>query len=73
MTVSFPPSIKQLNYIHSICEYLEIDIPKFKSKEEATMWLQFHVPIYKKQLELDSLYWEANHSEICENYGDWKD
>ena len=67
------PTTKQLEYIQGICEYLEIKQPNITTKESATRWLQHHVPIYKKQQELDSLYWEANHSELCDNYGDWRD
>lgn len=30
-------------------------------------------PIYKRRCEENELEWEANHSDIMNNYGDWRD
>ena len=38
---------------------------------EATVWLNHFVPFYKRKCEENELEWEANHSELRNNYGDW--
>lgn len=65
-----PPTEKQLNFIKGICEFLEIDYKEPKTKGEATVWLNHFVPFYKRKCEENELEWEANHSELMNNYGD---
>lgn len=67
-----PPTEKQISYIKGICEVLEIDYKEPKTKGEATVWLNHFVPFYKRKCEENELEWEANHSELMNNYGDWE-
>ena len=66
-------SEKQLRYIQSICEFLDIPEPEIDSKREASFWLKTHIPLYHDRLEMDSYEWEANHSDLVNNYGDWSE
>lgn len=68
-----PPTEKQLSYIKGICEVLEIAYKEPKTKVEASAWLNYYAPIYHKKREEQELEWEANHSEIMDNWGDWED
>ncbi len=68
-----PPTEKQISYIKGICEVLEIDYKEPKTKGEATVWLNHFVPFYKRKCEENELEWEANHSDLMDNYGDWRD
>jgi hypothetical protein len=67
------PTEKQLSYIKGICEVLEIEYKEPKTKGEATVWLNHFVPFYKRKCEEDELEWDANHSDLMDNYGDWSD
>ena len=67
------PTEKQLNYIKEICEALGMDYKAPKTKNEASVWLGHFVPIYKRKCEDGELEWEANHSDLVNNYGDWAD
>lgn len=67
------PTEKQISYIKGICDVLEIDYKELKTKDEATAWLSHFVPLYKRKCEENELEWEANHSDIMSNYGDWRD
>lgn len=40
---------------------------------EPTKWLNYYVPKYRKKCEEQELEWEANHSEVMNNWGDWRD
>ena len=42
-------------------------------KGEAIVWLNHFVPFYKRKCEENELDWEANHSDLMDNYGDWSD
>lgn len=64
-------SRKQLRYIQVICSVLDIPEPEIDSKRDASLWLTTHIPLYHDRLEMDSYEWEANHSDILDNYGDW--
>lgn len=68
-----PPTEKQISYIKGICEVLEIDYNEPKTKDEASLLLNKLIPIYKRRCEENELEWEANHSDIMNNYGDWRD
>ena len=67
------PTEKQISYIKGICEVLEIDYKEPKTKDEASLLLNKLIPIYKRRCEENELEWEANHSDIINNYGDWRD
>lgn len=64
---------KQINYIKGICDVLEIEYREPKTKIESSLLLNKLIPIYKRRCEEDELEWEANHSDIMNNYGDWRD
>ena len=68
-----PPTEKQISYIKGICEVLEIEYKEPKTKGEAIVWLNHFVPFYKRKCEENELDWEANHSDLMDNYGDWSD
>lgn len=68
-----PPTKKQLSFIKGICEALECPYNKPKTKAEATAWLKHYVPIYDKKCEENASEWEANHSDLMDNCGDWRD
>ena len=70
--VNTPPTEKQISYIKGICEVLEIDYKEPKTKGEATVWLNHFVPFYNRKCEENELEWEANHSELMDNCGDWR-
>jgi hypothetical protein len=67
-----PPTDKQLSFIKGICETLDRPYNEPKTKVEASAWLNYYVPIYRKKCEEQELEWEANHSEIMDNWGDWQ-
>lgn len=67
-----PPTEKQISYIKGICEVLGKVYNEPKTKGEATVWLNHFVPFYKRKCEENELEWEANHSEIMDNWGDWR-
>lgn len=67
------PTEKQLAFIKWICEFLEMDYKAPKTKGEAMWWLNHFVPFYNRKCEENELEWEANHSEVMNNYGDWGD
>lgn len=67
-----PPTDKQLSFIKGICETLDRPYNDPKTKVEASAWLNYYVPIYRKKCDEQELEWEANHSELMDNWGDWQ-
>lgn len=65
------PTEKQISFIKGICETLDIEYKEPKTKAEASAWLKQYIPKYNQVCEQNELEWEANHSELVNNYGCW--
>lgn len=58
-----PPTDKQVEYMKIICEYLGKSFNLPKSKEQAKVWLEHYVPIYKNELNAEAAYYYTLHED----------
>ena len=65
------PTRKQMRYIQSIANELGIEFTG-TTKQEAIEWLSENIPKHKEYIAMCSLEYEANMSDIENNYGDWE-
>lgn len=58
-----PMTRKQEQYIQQICNFLDMNFPNVATKDDASAWLEEHVPEYELEIIKDGVFMCALHED----------